>query len=668
MKELRFRQVHLDCHTSGLLEHIGESFNKEEFQNALKIGHVDSMTIFSKCHHGWSYHPTKVNEIHPHLKFDLMKAQMEACEEIDVKTPIYISAGLDEKEAVRRPEWLARLADESMTWVKDFINVPGFHLMCFNTGYLDLLLKHIEEVMENYHPEGIFLDISAVHPCYCAKCRGEILARGKDLRDMEAVMEQAEMVYRTYAKKVEETIRRYSKDCTIFHNAGHITRGRRDIAHYNTHLELESLPTGGWGYDHFPMSAAYVTNLGMQYLGMTGKFHTTWGEFGGFKHPNALRYETGLSLAFGAKSSIGDQMHPLGKLDEGTYELIGSAYSEVEKKEPWCQEAINCYDIGILGDEAVKSKVSNRDMKRFPDIGANRIMLEGKYLYRFIDLREDFQKFKLIILPDTIQLDEELQKRLVDYLEKGGKILASGLSGLAADQMNFVLNLGAEFDGISNSKPDYMVPVKPLVTGSSAHIMYEQGYLLREVTGKVMAMRQSSYFNRDVYAFSSHQHTPNDPDSNSPAVVLTENTAYIGWKIFTDYAKIGSLHLKELVVRAIESLIGTAKTVETNLIDRGVMTLAKQENEHRYINHLLYAHTTIRGDFEWEGVSHPLEVIEDIVPLHEVKVSVQVSETVKKVYLAPQMEALDFEVFKGRISYTVPKVDCHQMVVLEYDS
>ncbi|MEI7834394.1 MAG: hypothetical protein WCJ56_14500, partial [bacterium] len=63
---------------------------------------------------------------------------------------------------------------------------------------------------------------------------------------------------------------------------------------------------------------------------MTGKFHSHWGEFGGYKHPNALRFESALSLANGAKISIGDQMHPYGKLDEATYRLIGTAYAEVE--------------------------------------------------------------------------------------------------------------------------------------------------------------------------------------------------------------------------------------------------------------------------------------------------------------------------------------------------
>ena len=94
---LRKRQVHLDFHTSELLP-VGNNFSKEQFQKALKAGHVNSITVFSKCHHGWSYHPTEANEMHPTLEFDLLGAQLEACKEIDVNAPVYISAGFDEKE------------------------------------------------------------------------------------------------------------------------------------------------------------------------------------------------------------------------------------------------------------------------------------------------------------------------------------------------------------------------------------------------------------------------------------------------------------------------------------------------------------------------------------------------------------------------------------------
>ncbi len=662
---LRFRQVHLDFHTSEHIPEIGEKFDKVQFQKALETGCVDSITLFSKCHHGWSYHPTEVNEIHPHLKFDLLGKQLEACKEIGVNAPVYISAGLDEKEAVRHPEWLSRFENEATTWVPDFLTTPGFHLLCFNTGYFDLLVRQVEEVMEKYAPSGIFLDISSEHPCYCAKCRNDIMKRGKDPRDFTAVMEQAERVYNNYALVIEKTIRNYSDTCTIFHNAGHITRGRRDLAAYNTHLELESLPTGGWGYSHFPMSAAYVANLGKEYLGMTGKFHSTWGEFGGFKHPNALRYETALSLAFGAKCSIGDQLHPTGKMDEGTYELIGAAYREVKEKEKWCQQAENYYDIAVLGQEAVNSSNSSRDVKHWGDIGANRILLEGKYLYRFIDLQEDFKKFKLIILPDTIKLTEELSKQLSDYISNGGKILASGTSGLDSYGKQFLLNFGAAFIGENSSKPDYMITQVPLSTGNSPHIMYEQGYLIEVTSGTEFAARQNAYFNRDILHFSSHQHTPNDDSKAYSAAVMTSNTAYISWNIFSDYGKMGSLHQKEIVVHAIDTLLGSDKTVSTDFIDKGILTLTKQTEENRYINHLLFAHTTNRGTFTWDNVEHPMEVIEGIVPVYDVKIILNLKEPVRKIYLAPQIEEIPFKEEAGKIYYTVPKIECHQMIVID---
>lgn len=119
---MRFRQVHLDFHTSELIEGIGAAFSKENFQQMLRLGHVDSITVFSKCHHGWAYHPSKANEMHPHLSFDLLGAQIEAAHEIGIKTPVYLSAGLDEKIARLHPEWLIRAADESTPWVEDFMH------------------------------------------------------------------------------------------------------------------------------------------------------------------------------------------------------------------------------------------------------------------------------------------------------------------------------------------------------------------------------------------------------------------------------------------------------------------------------------------------------------------------------------------------------------------
>ena len=87
-KDFKIRQVHLDFHTSKYIPDIGVSFNKNQFQSALKKGNVESITVFAKCHNSMCYYPTKVGVMHPNLNFDLTGAMVDAAHEIGVRAPI----------------------------------------------------------------------------------------------------------------------------------------------------------------------------------------------------------------------------------------------------------------------------------------------------------------------------------------------------------------------------------------------------------------------------------------------------------------------------------------------------------------------------------------------------------------------------------------------------
>ena len=653
---MRFRQVHLDFHTSEHIEDIGKKFDKKQFQTALKKGHINSITLFSKCHHGWAYHPSKANEIHPHLDFDLLGAQIQAAHEIGVKTPIYLSAGLDEKMAHRHPEWLVRNLDESTTWAKDFTE-PGYHKMCMSSPYLDYLVKQIEEVCKNYDADGIFLDIAGVQPCYCQNCIAEREELGLNPYDENDVLKHAEMVYKRYAEKTRAAVDKYKPNLSLFHNGGHIRQGRRDLVNYNTHLELESLPTGGWGYDHFPFSARYCQGLGVDYLGMTGKFHGSWGEFGGFKHPNALRFEVALAAANGAKCSVGDQLSPSGEMDMVTYDLIGSAYSELEEKEEWLDNVESVADIAIISPEAYVGDLSTGQMTKVDDSGSGvcRIMLEGKYLFDVIDFESDLSKYKVIILPDVIRADIDFAKRLREFCDCGGKVLATGKSALYENSNEFCLNLGAEWIKENPYKPDYFRPLEKIKDmGDTGYIMYGNGEKIRCI-GNELGIRENPYFNRTRAHFCSHQHTPNSCEYGGAGMTEGKDGIYIAWNIFADYAQSGELHLKQMAIFALDRLLDTAKTLKTNLPAQGIVTLMKQSD--RLICHLLYASPVKRGN--------GIEVIEDIVPIYNVELAIKTDKKINKVYLAPQKEDIDFTYENGYISVKLDKIECHQMVVFE---
>lgn len=113
------------------------------------------------------------------------------------------------------------------------------------------------------------------------------------------------------------------------------------------------------------------------------------------------------------------------------------------------------------------------------------------------------------------------------------------------------------------------------------------------------------------------------------------------------------------MLHALDRLIPD-KTLQTNLPAQGVVTLQDQKEEKRLVNHLLYATPVRRG--------RNIEVIEDIISLYDVQVPVQTSHHVKNVYMAPQMTALHFTYKDQTVVYKVPRLECHQMVVIEYEA
>jgi hypothetical protein len=527
-----------------------------------------------------------------------------------------------------------------------------------NTPYLDYLLDQVDEVRRNYDADGIFLDIVAERECYCPACLQTMIDRGWYPTDPENAKALGRETYANYTRRIRQTIDAVKPGLPVFHNGGHIIAGRRDLAYMDTHLELESLPTGGWGYDHFPMSAAYCRGLGMEVMGMTGKFHTSWGEFGGFKHKNALRYEAALSLAYGAKCSVGDQLHPNGMMNPTTYGLIGAAYEEVEKKEAWCDDVTAVADVGVLSVEAITGENGHPD--NIATTGAVRMMLEGKYLFDILDLQSDMTPYKVIILPDVVRVSPELREKLDRYVAAGGKILASGDSCVDVESGKMLYDLGCCYLGKSEYRPGYVNPMVKLQNMEpGTYVVYGEGHVVRvNKGGKELAQRESPYFNRSIVHFCSHQHAPNSGNVEGSAVTVGTQGAYLGWKVFSEYATMGSLILRDLFCATMEELLADSKSLATNLPAQGVATLMDQKKERRLVNHLLYASPVKRGN--------GIEIIEDILPVYDIECQVRPGKEIKKVYLAPQMEEIPFTQENGLVCYAVEKLWNHQIVVLDY--
>lgn len=665
---MRLRQVHLDFHTSELIDDIGSRFNAKAFGQAFKDAHVDSVTIFSKCHHGHSYHPTTIGRMHPHLTFDLMRAQIDALHAHGIKAPLYLSGGWDELAANREPGW--RLMDENGL-PKRVGGDPlgdGWAYLDFASPYLDYLCRQVEEVMVNYPDgDGIFIDITYQQLSTGPWTQQRMDAQGMDWESPKDRAAFAEQVNFELFEGVQRAVHKYDPHKPLFFNLGHVRRGQRPVyERYFSHLELESLPTAKWGYDHFPLSARYVDVFGQPFIGMTGKFHHLWGEIGSYKTPEALTYEVAAMQAQGAGASIGDHLHPNGAMDRTSYRAIGAAYAAAEALEPWTLGSVNRADIGLVSAEGSRRPgfVGTPGTSDFADEGAARVLLEGKFTFDVLDPEGDFSPYRLLILPDEVVIDASLKAALDAYLVRGGKLLLTGRSGIDPEA-GFLFDIGARWEGESPYSGDYALHDASIRADfvEDPIYMYAAAQRIAVTDGESLGSVYEPYFERTAKQFSGHVHTPRRSDPSPYAAgVKKGNVTYLSHPAFTGYRRSGAVALLELLEKTIRSCLDDRPLVETGLPRAGRLTVRSQEAENRDVVHLLFAQPALRGELRGDNV----QPIQDFVTLHEVDVRLRADKPVSGVRLVPEGTALPFTVVHGAVTFTVPKLTGQARVEISY--
>ena len=659
MRRMPVRQVHLDFHTSEFVGPVGEEFDKKQFQEALKAGHVSSITVFGKCHHGFHYFPTKVGTIHPGLApdRDFSGEMMDACHEIGVYAPLYLTLGWSALDATEHPEWIARKKDGSyMSCNVDFAaededtrpDCSWVHL-CSAGGYRDYLYRMTRETCERYKRlDGLFFDIVFCYDaCYCDAC-----VEGMRKMGLNPKVEADAKAYYQEQKRITleglcSILKEYHPDATIFFNSGGAEINMPQWHPYSTHFEMEDLPTAWGGYDKMPMRARYFAGSGKDYLGMTGKFHRSWGEFGGFKTPEALKFECAAMLANGARVSVGDQMHPCGLMDLETYRNIGEAYSYVEQIEEYCFDTKETAKLGVM---------VSLDGKRNEDMA--KLLQDCQIDFDVVSCKEDLERFDTVILPDSYRLNEQMGAAFDAFVKKGGKVLMLGGSGLKENSDEFAFEVPFAYKGKSALDVDYLLVKDAKEAGvvSSPILCYRSGHMV-EGDGEVLAAVKEPMFSRTYGKYCSHCNTPYKAETAEyPAAVRSGNILYVAHELAALYADYGVTYHRRYFKWLLRSLY-QAESVEVDMPAQSRIHFVKRPAQDQYVLHLMYASPVQRGC---------TSVLEDFPILYNTAVKINVEEKILSVKLMPQNTEIGFEAADGGYVFTVPAFAAHQMVVIQY--
>ena len=649
------RHIHLDFHTSELLQ-VGDRFDPKDFADTLRGAAVNSIVVFAKCHHGWCYYPTKLGHMHPQLTHDLMGEQIKACREAGIRVIAYITGAWSASDALRHPEWqcISFATHKPMFALSgaETDRLPGppdspkpktnWPHLCLAGDYGEHVKALAREVLDSYDVDGLFFDIMGLNfPCVCPHCSNDMTAKGYDPEDRDSALSYMSRERQRLMDELRGIVRAKGESLSVFFNSGGANIDQPEYMDYSTHYEMENLSSkSSLGYDGIVNRSKYFRETGKAVWGMTGKFHTSWGEFGGFKHPDALVQECAAMLAYGVRCNIGDHLHPSGAIDHATYELIGRAFRYVERLEEYIDCGKTVSRLGMLLSEQKETRE-----------GMAKLLSDAHLDYRVLTVPAALDEVDCLLLAAPLTLSPAWEEAVCSFLDRGGRL---ALFGRPAGAERLMDKIGWKDLGPSELDQDLIrytgedrdgLPDAPILMYTPAHRFAMEGETLAEV--------YEVYFSRTEAHYCSHRNAPNRPEAASyPAILLRGNILCFAHNFGAQYFNYGSYWCRALFVRALRRIYTPELTVE-GLPVWGRYTLYRRE--HDRLLHLLGLQPIKRGS---------ISVLEEPSTICDLTLRIS-GPAPRRILCRPGGEELPFTEEENGIRFVLPKLKGHQLLVLE---
>jgi len=650
-----------DFHTQPACPDVGKNFDADKVTDFFKECGVDYVVFPARCNMGTAYYNTKVGIRHPSLTYDLYGRLAEACNAKGIALTAYINVGLSHEEALLHREW-SIVTEEGYAYRPDRMN-NFFRNMCYNTPYAEHIIKMAGEVVANYPTAGLFLDCVHTSPCVGVECIKEMKKMGVDWTNPTKLHEYNYMKILRMSRRISEAARAIKPDLLLYFN-GVDYEAQKDLG---TYIEFECLPTGGWGYESLPFGARYLRTLGKPVLNMTGRFHKSWGDFGGIRTEASLEYDCLYGIANAMRTTIGDHFHPRGDINHAVFDLDKRIYKRLQKLEPWLDEAAALTDTAVLQLEPYpgykyrapdESKRYGRNFNAMK--GANRMLCELKMQFDVVSHFASWDKYQLLVLPDFITLEKETASRIQSHLKKGGAILSTGWSGLDPARQEFVFaEWGLHYAGDDPFDPAFIRVGKAIAEGipDMPITLYEQGTAVEALQGtEVLAEIVAPYYNRHWDGEHHFFYLPPDKPTGRSAVTQRGKVAHISHPVFTIYNKSAPVPMRQLVANMLARVMPSPLLKTSGMPSFGRATVTGQQK--RRMVHLLAYVPERRGEMT--------EMIEEPIQVSNIQVALRSdNRRAQRVYLAPTEQEIPFTERGGYIHATVPSFQGYAMVVFE---
>lgn len=427
----------------------------EEYRRFVRIANITTLMMYCKDHWGYSYYDTSVGTRHPGLTRDWVEAVSGMLREEGVEFNAYYCLEYDTLAPLQHPQW--SIVDAAGDPVRLEGRMAKWGMPCYETAYRSYVLGQLEEIVDRYRPDSLFLDIFGKTLCYCDACRAGFRADfgyelpvaagsnvneyqtfdfGEQGRDVNAFLERcAERML----DEIMTTVKRIDPTLQVTINfAALYPKSIRDRLDY----QFTEPWAGNW------LSAGYSRDTAGGQLPQLGPGDVS--EVYNYRPHDVYRLAAAQIAAAGCRVFFySGSQHTDGTLEHEEARRIGRAYEDIQAIEPWLSDREVFADVAIIqSDSSVTARAGSHvvanaigrckkpDPHRRAVLGAMQCCDEASIAWTVLPEQEadakTLRRYRLVILAGLYCIGEPLASALRDYLHDGGALIADGECGLYA--------------------------------------------------------------------------------------------------------------------------------------------------------------------------------------------------------------------------------------------